>query len=56
MSLMAGLIFISVSFTIFGISFSIKNPDLGGLLLMCSASVMLFYPESSYNFDGSSFG
>lgn len=40
--LMAGSIFISIAFTIFGISFTIQNPSFIALTLMGISSVMLY--------------
>jgi len=48
-TLMAGSIFISASFAIFGLSFSIQKPTYGELFLMFQASVILYLVFLVYN-------
>jgi len=49
LTLMAGSIFISISFTIFGLSFTITNPTLPALVLLGFASIMLYWIYLMFN-------
>ena len=49
LTLMAGSIFISMAFTIFGISFTIQSPSLIALVMMGISSVMLYLIYLAFN-------